>query len=1343
MHQLSRAFHRLMVPIILFAVVLSILTPILPTPVIAQTEQPQSVTIAGTIQALLGCPSDWQPECDVTFLTYDEVSDLWLGSWELPAGDYEYKAALNGSWTENYGLNAEPSGPNIPLSLAETTTVTFYYSHNTHWITDNVNSIIATVPGSYQSELGCPDTNGNGGDWEPACLLTWLQDPDGDGVYTFTAIGLPEGSFEAKVAVNLSWDENYGLDGAPGGANIPFATSADPTVFEWDSNSKVMTIVSSAEAPTTTGTTALPQSVAIAGTVQSVLGCPGDWQPECEATFLTYDETSDLWSGSWELPAGDYEYKAALNGGWAENYGLNALRDGPNIPLSLAEATTVTFYYSHNTHWITDNVNSIIATVPGSYQSEVGCPDTNGNGGDWEPACLLTWLQDPDGDGIYTYSASGVPEGAFEAKVAVNLSWDENYGADGAPGGGNIAFTSIGKEVLFEWNSETKVMVINAAGAPKGNLSMLQAHWVTPDTIAWDVDAPEGSIFTLYYAPDGGLTLTSTGVTGGESFPLTVDEAGLSEAVLAKFPHLEGALALKLSDAARIPELLKGQVAVGVIDPDGNALDATGLQIPGVLDELYTYDGKLGPVYSADGISISVWAPTARNVTLHIFADSAEATTSTTSPMTLDPATGVWTATGSVEDWNGKFYLYEVEVYVPKEGAVVKNLVTDPYSVSLSTNSTRSQIVDLSDPSLAPTGWVELQKPPLAAPEDIVLYELHVRDFSVSDPAVPDELKGTYKAFTLTNSNGMQHLIALAQAGLTHIHLLPVFDIATINEDRAAWVGPTFEELAGFGPAASNQQELIDATRDQDGFNWGYDPYHYSVPEGSYSTNPDGTTRIVEFREMVQALNQNGLRVVMDVVYNHTNSSGQNEKSVLDRIVPGYYHRLDDNGTVATSTCCANTATEHNMMEKLMIDSVVMWATQYKVDGFRFDLMGHHMRTNMEHVRAALDALTIENSGVDGKSIYLYGEGWDFGEVAQNARGINATQLNMGGTGIGTFNDRLRDAVRGGSPFGGFQDQGFVSGLSLEPNGVTDGTPEEQAARLLHFADQIKVGLAGNLRDYTVVNAEGETVTGAEIDYNGNPTGYTLDPQEHIVYAEAHDNQTLFDLIQYKAPEAATVADRVRMQNLGIDIVALSQGVPFFHAGMDMLRSKSMDKNSYNSGDWFNVLDFTYQTNNWAVGLPPEGDNGGDWPVIQPLLENPNIVPGPDDIMNTVLHFREMLQIRKSSSLFRLQTAAQIQEQVRFFNNGPEQMPGVIVMQIVEGSGGDIDPNYDMVVVIFNATGTDITYTEAQLAGLTLQLHPVQAASTDPIVQGSAYDSASGTFTIPARTTAVFVMPAQ
>ena len=229
--------------------------------------------------------------------------------------------------------------------------------------------------------------------------------------------------------------------------------------------------------------------------------------------------------------------------------------------------------------------------------------------------------------------------------------------------------------------------------------------------------------------------------------------------------------------------------------------------------------------------------------------------------------------------------------------------------------------------------------------------------------------------------------------------------------------------------------------------------------------------------------------------------------------------------------------------------------------------------------------MTLARDGVDGRSIYLYGEGWNFGEVADNARGVNAIQRNMAGTGIGTFNDRLRDGARGGGPFSGIQEQGFLTGLWYDPNATDQGSPAEQRARLLQEMDWIRVGLAGNLADYAFVDRFGNTVARAgQIDYNGQPAGYTADPQEAINYVEAHDNDTLFDAIQLKAPVGTTMADRVRMQNLGMSLLAFGQGIPFFHAGVDLLRSKSLDRNSYNSGDWFNRLDFTLQTQQLGRG---------------------------------------------------------------------------------------------------------------------------------------------------------------
>ena len=575
--------------------------------------------------------------------------------------------------------------------------------------------------------------------------------------------------------------------------------------------------------------------------------------------------------------------------------------------------------------------------------------------------------------------------------------------------------------------------------------------------------------------------------------------------------------------------------------------------------------------------------------------------------MTVDPATGVWSITGNA-GWNGRFYVYEVEVFVRSTGRVEHNLVTDPYSVSLSRNSQRSQIVDLAAAAWKPAGWDSLAKPRLDAPEDIVLYELHVRDFSANDPTVPAALRGTFKAFAEAGSRGVLHLGALARAGLTHVHLLPSFDIATVDEDKSHWQEPA-GDLSSFPPDSDQQQAAVSAVADVDAFNWGYDPWHYTTPEGSYATDADGPTRILEFRQMVQALNRLGLRVVMDVVYNHTTAAGQSDKSVLDRIVPGYYHRLNADGDIERSSCCENTASEHNMMEKLLIDSALTWATAYKVDGFRFDLMGHHMKRNMVKLRQRLDALTSAQGGVDGRRIYVYGEGWNFGEVADNARGENAIQRNMAGTGIGTFNDRLRDGARGGGPFSGIQEQGFLTGLFYDPNATNQGSPAEQKDRLLVEMDWIRVGLAGSLANYSFIDRLGNTVTASQIDYNGQNAGYTADPQEVINYVEAHDNDTLFDAIQLKAPVATALADRVRMQNLGMSVLALGQGIPFFHAGVELLRSKSLDRNSYNSGDWFNKLDFGYTSNNWGVGLPPARDNQSNWPIMQPLLANPALDP--------------------------------------------------------------------------------------------------------------------------------------
>jgi pullulanase-type alpha-1,6-glucosidase len=442
----------------------------------------------------------------------------------------------------------------------------------------------------------------------------------------------------------------------------------------------------------------------------------------------------------------------------------------------------------------------------------------------------------------------------------------------------------------------------------KGNLDEQRAYWVDRDTILWAAAEDPKAQYRLHHAPDGGLALTDEAVSG-DSLVLTPGSA--SDEVKQKFPHLKDLPALKIAagDLDEVPAILTGQVAVAASSA-GMRLDATGLQLPGVLDDLFATDGDLGVTWSGNTPTVALWAPTAKSVTLQRFDDSAD-TTAAEIAMTRNG--GVWSVVGE-PGWAGSQYLVDVEVYVPSTGAVEHNVVTDPYSVALTTNSKRSWFVDLSSKGLEPEGWDKVAKPELMAPEDISLYELHVRDFSASDTTVPAAKRGTFAALALEGTKGSDHLEALAAAGLSHVHLLPAFDIATVDEDRATWQQPDPAELAAMPPDSDKQQEAVSATADKDGFNWGYDPWHYTVPEGSYSTDPEGTARIVEFRSMVKALNGDGLRVVMDVVYNHTTAAGQDPKSVLDRVVPGYYHRLNDTGEIETSTCCSNTASEHAMM---------------------------------------------------------------------------------------------------------------------------------------------------------------------------------------------------------------------------------------------------------------------------------------------------------------------------------------------------------------------------------------------------------------------------------------------
>ncbi len=315
---------------------------------------------------------------------------------------------------------------------------------------------------------------------------------------------------------------------------------------------------------------------------------------------------------------------------------------------------------------------------------------------------------------------------------------------------------------------------------------------------------------------------------------------------------------------------------------------------------------------------------------------------------------------------------------------------------------------------------------------------------------------------------------------------------------------------------------------------------------------------------------------------------------------------------------------------------------------------------------------------------------------------------------------------------------GFCHRPAADPNEVEDGNEQEQQARLLHLTDQIRVALAGNLAEYRYIGADGNEVAGCEVDYNGAPTGYTLSPQEHISYISAHDNETWFDAIQAKAPLDLTMTDRVRMQNLGLSLVMFGQGVPFFHAGSELLRSKSFDRDSYNSGDWFNALDWTYNNNNWGKGLPPADKNQDKWHIMRPLLADPKLVPDQFAIIESNNAFQRLLRIRRSSPLFHLRTADEIQARLTFHNTGPQQIPGLIVMSLSDvDQAENLDPQADMILVLFNATPAEQEFILPDgLAEIDFGLHPEQALLSDSTLRGKA---TGGVIHLPARSTTVLV----
>ncbi len=515
------------------------------------------------------------------------------------------------------------------------------------------------------------------------------------------------------------------------------------------------------------------------------------------------------------------------------------------------------------------------------------------------------------------------------------------------------------------------------------------------------------------------------------------------------------------------------------------------------------YNGNdLGAVYKKDQTTFKVWAPTAERVTLKLYATGSSsedgAQDISTTSMTKGN-NGVWSATLKGDKKN-LYYTYLVTI----NGVTTET--ADVYSKAVGVNGNRSMVVDLD--ATDPEGWDEDKHVLYDDPTDAIVWEVHVRDFSKSEiSGVSLKHKGKYLAFTENGTTVADQgevptcIDYLKKLGVTHVQLMPVYDYATVDESKA----------------------------DTDEYNWGYDPKNYNVPEGSYSTNPyDGNVRIKEFKQMIKALHDAGIGVIMDVVYNHTFTA---KGSCFENTVPEYYYRLNKDGSLSDGSGCGNeTASDHLMYRKYMIDSILYWTNEYHIDGFRFDLMGVHDVETMNQIRDALDKKVK-----DGKKIIMYGEPWTGGTTGTSAKTAVKENITMLNERIGAFNDNFRDAVKG-----------HVFNAA-ESGYVQTGSGTE------------------NLKTCITANCLGSS--------------WLKQPSQSVTYISAHDNYTLYDklILSTKNDESYDTRDEriVEMNKLAAAVILTSQGINFMQAGEEFARTKYGDENSYISPDKINMLDWS------------------------------------------------------------------------------------------------------------------------------------------------------------------------
>ena len=586
-------------------------------------------------------------------------------------------------------------------------------------------------------------------------------------------------------------------------------------------------------------------------------------------------------------------------------------------------------------------------------------------------------------------------------------------------------------------------------------------------------------------------------------------------------------------------------------------------------EKKYTYTGNdLGAIWTKEATAFRVWAPVAEKVILNLYetGDYEADDLLEQLPMEKDKK-GTWILKKS-GDLNGVYYTYTVW----NEG--IASEATDPYAKTTGVNGVRSMVIDMS--ATNPKGW-EADEDPNGNNHitDAIIYELHVRDLSVAEGSGIQN-KGKFLGLTETGTKNQAGQVTgldyIKELGITHLHLLPVYDYGSVDERHL----------------------------ERPQYNWGYDPVNYNVPEGSYSTNPlRGEVRVKEMKQMIQTLHQNGISVVLDVVYNHVLDA---EQFCFNKIVPGYFCRRNKKGEYSNGSGCGNdVASERTMVKKYIVDSVCHWADEYHIDGFRFDLAG---LIDTETINELVEKVHKKHPNV-----IFYGEGWTMQTGVTKKGYLMATQMNSQETPeFAYFSDTLRDGLKGSVFYAGAK--GYVTGAE-------DITEVIEACLL------------------------------------GNP-GWCLNPSQTINYASCHDNHTLIDKIALSLPEASK-EEWIRSNNLAAAIYMFSQGIPFIHAGEEILRSKVNEQGYYVENSY-----------NW-----PDSVNRIDWSVLE-----------KEDYQKNLAYYKGLIQIRKKYTSLRYMTAAEVNQHVHIIK---PQAKNVIVAEVYDAE------KQEELVLIFNPNREEAT----------------------------------------------------